>query len=436
MQQIEQSKKNAYQFFSRNNNNATYSLQTSEGSQEVSATNCSCSFFNSMKLPCRHILQLRHKQGISLFDPNLCSKRWTNEYFRLNHKFLSTNLENQNCDNVTSIEVSSFNRKTKLNSQQKYVTALNLCKKICNTLSQNSHENFSRHLEQLKSLQEHWSQGHEVGIQLFSDISNQLDEVSHPSSSSTLLKNDEILNDTDNDVPCHFDIITHDECNVKNDVEATLTTLINNVVCNVDTMRKSECVSMSKLKAIKVQPPLKGKGRPKGSKETNVIGLKKSSSKNSCLRFCNLRYNEKLRKTLSICIGEKLAEKVLSSGSRVQLEHVFPTEIDPAAFNPILSIESIKYLFEPDAWDRFYSYYVEKEQYMKDRCFACSKTSDENVSCEKCLRLFDLTCAKLKQSKRKRPSWFCQTCKAENMGTDNSVKENEEPAATKVFLDL
>ena len=61
-----------------------------------------------------------------------------------------------------------------MSSQQKYVTALNVCKKIANTLSQASQEHFERRLAQLTSLQNIWSEGREVGLQSFGD-SSQID---------------------------------------------------------------------------------------------------------------------------------------------------------------------------------------------------------------------------------------------------------------------
>ena len=133
-------------------------------------------------------------------------------------------------------------------------------------------------------------------------------------------KNDEILNNTDSDVSFHFDIITLDDCNVKNDVEVTMKTLINIVVSYVDTVRKNEFFLWENLKLSKSNHHWKEKVVQK----TNVIELKRSSSKNSGSKFCNLRFDEKLRKTLSICIGQELAEKVLSCGSRVQLKLILP----------------------------------------------------------------------------------------------------------------
>lgn len=42
----------------------------------ANATDCSCRFFKSMVLPCRHIIYFRKKKNVDDFAANLCAKRW------------------------------------------------------------------------------------------------------------------------------------------------------------------------------------------------------------------------------------------------------------------------------------------------------------------------------------------------------------------------
>lgn len=56
-----------------------YIVETSEGERVVSLTDCGCIFHKSMLLPCRHMFALRTKLGESLFEPNVCDKRWTSD---------------------------------------------------------------------------------------------------------------------------------------------------------------------------------------------------------------------------------------------------------------------------------------------------------------------------------------------------------------------
>jgi len=41
-----------------------------------------------MKLPCRHIFALRKHVGMDLFDPSLCDRRWTIDYYKSKQKIL------------------------------------------------------------------------------------------------------------------------------------------------------------------------------------------------------------------------------------------------------------------------------------------------------------------------------------------------------------
>ena len=47
-----------------------------------------------MQLPCLHIFYVREKEDLSLFSPNLCSKRWSIEYYKNYQKILKTAFNN------------------------------------------------------------------------------------------------------------------------------------------------------------------------------------------------------------------------------------------------------------------------------------------------------------------------------------------------------
>ncbi|XP_074594741.1 uncharacterized protein LOC141850101 [Brevipalpus obovatus] len=47
----------------------------------VDERSCQCSFFNVMRLPCRHIFALLKHRGIDFYTPELCDKRWYLEKF-------------------------------------------------------------------------------------------------------------------------------------------------------------------------------------------------------------------------------------------------------------------------------------------------------------------------------------------------------------------
>ena len=65
-------------------------LTISEGLITVTSSACQCGFWQSMRLPCRHILAVRESLGVNLFDEALCDGRWSMEYYKANQRiFLS-----------------------------------------------------------------------------------------------------------------------------------------------------------------------------------------------------------------------------------------------------------------------------------------------------------------------------------------------------------
>ena len=173
LSQIDLAEKYDYEFVNMIGNPGVFYTESSEGRIEVSHFRCSCCFFQSMKLPCRHIFRLRQKSGVSIYDNNICAVRWTNTYYRSTHKSLKTfNQSNGNSfptssdqtETDTVVNISTQNTKKKLNSHEKFSKALNLWKKISNVISQSSQEQFERKLEQLAFLHDTWCEGKEVRI--------------------------------------------------------------------------------------------------------------------------------------------------------------------------------------------------------------------------------------------------------------------------------
>ena len=63
---------------------------SSQGLTIVSSSTCQCTSWKSMKLPCRHILMVRSRLGISLYAESLCDKHWSTAYYRENQRIFSS----------------------------------------------------------------------------------------------------------------------------------------------------------------------------------------------------------------------------------------------------------------------------------------------------------------------------------------------------------
>ena len=346
-------------------------------------------------------------------------------------------------DSSSSVVISELNHIKKWTSQQKYSRAMDTCRKIANTIAMCSQADFDHRVEQLIALNDAWSRGNEVGIQVFGsdanlrgetdtsdavqdyssgeagtsattsdtiqdaecpttnvetidgildleaatvdteidsfhssidpldDILRRIDAVHHPATRPNSIDQDfarAISSSISGVIDANYDddlfafnlnCVSHP---IDSDVNISLTSIIDQIVENEKADRPS-CsstvtssdgkVTLTKLKNIKMPPPVKVKGRPKGSDQTNVIGTKKASKKKvSCQKFVEMRNADKDKLMLTLCIGKEATEIVLRRGGVVNLEDIDPTEISNAVFNPIICLESIRYLFSDEAWDR------------------------------------------------------------------------------------
>lgn len=456
----------------------TYHTTTSEGATTVSSLKCTCCFFQSMRLPCRHIFHVRHNLGVTLFEKRLCDERWTSSYFKSKHKLLHTTDDttqehiDDNTDGCT-VEVSTQERIKRWTSQQKYSRAMDVCKKIANTISLCSQENFDRKLQQLISLNEAWTNGNEIGFQTFENMTdsgtgnidlspssvtrgenvptdftvapafdesqdfdidigwnecdgnnrgNIIDE-DVVSSIVNVISGEYLPEESVEDILFGFNM-NHTSHIIDSEVKICLKFLIDQVIqeeIESQNVIGDQSIAITKIKTIKMPPAIKRKGRPKGSDKTNVIGTTKTSKKKlPCERFIEMRQADKEEFVLSLCIGKEHCKKALYkykySGTRLEIDDLNPTEIGCAVFNSSIILSSIRYLFTDEAWERFESFYNDKSQYLKFMCNFCYRVDangDDLIACEHCLNSFHFLCVKLKKNVKKRQPWFCNPCKTQ-----------------------
>lgn len=82
--------------FSQSNPNSSFIRFPDGRTIVVTEDSCSCGFFTTMCLPCKHILKYRNNKGIDIFCQNLCHKRWIKQTSK--------------CINTTSDECTKYAR--------------------------------------------------------------------------------------------------------------------------------------------------------------------------------------------------------------------------------------------------------------------------------------------------------------------------------------
>ena len=82
-------------------------VSSSEGILKVTVDGCRCSFWNTTKLPCRHIFAVRERKRHLLFAPSLVAKRWTKDYMKNVYYKKSDSATETSCS-VSSAKICSY----------------------------------------------------------------------------------------------------------------------------------------------------------------------------------------------------------------------------------------------------------------------------------------------------------------------------------------
>ena len=132
-----------------------YIVKSSEGQLIVTSISCACMFFKSMSLPCRHIFALRQLQGMDLFDAELCTERWTREYYRQHQRVFSTPARYKE----SYVKLHAAPRKKKLSQHEKFKLALQATSFLATLVSESAGHTFEQRMNLLQALQKGWEHG-------------------------------------------------------------------------------------------------------------------------------------------------------------------------------------------------------------------------------------------------------------------------------------
>lgn len=126
---------------------------------------CSCLFYKSMRLPCKHIFHTRQLQNKPLYDLSLCDTRWTRDYYYKNQRVFE-NVEIVPTDSDTTVTTLHRKKKKVPSTHEKFRKASMIGAKIAELISQTSNVHFHRKIEQLEFIYNNWLKGHEISVQV------------------------------------------------------------------------------------------------------------------------------------------------------------------------------------------------------------------------------------------------------------------------------
>ena len=140
-------------------------VETSSGRHTVTPTKCTCIFFQSIKLPCRHLSALQQKLCLPLFDTSLCDKRWSSEYYQSTQRLFITSDSSKPILDQPSVTTTSTKEDIKILSQhEKFRKASFIATEVASIVSYSSRCQFVRRIELLQKISEFWRDGKEVSV--------------------------------------------------------------------------------------------------------------------------------------------------------------------------------------------------------------------------------------------------------------------------------
>jgi hypothetical protein len=141
-------------------------IKISQTETELAENNCKCTFFTSMKLPCRHIIASKKHAVKSLYDETLCADRWQIRHYKKSHTVLNPSTANPLSEDHSLLELSvlkSCNKRT-MTEQEKYREAFKTLQGVAERMSHFGTDDFLANMETLKTLQTQLAAGRRIAL--------------------------------------------------------------------------------------------------------------------------------------------------------------------------------------------------------------------------------------------------------------------------------
>lgn len=400
---------------------------------EVQMDSCTCPFFCSMKLPCKHIFKLLEISNNNLYVPHLCSERWTKRYFNESHPALSV------YDEIHTTE-PIFVHSIRIPSEiDKFKKMSNVSKDICNLGASMSTGELQFFMDKITTLRNEMSNTADIenrteaavaAITSNGFVSNSIAHSPNQQPSAAVTSNGStgnsighFRNKNSSTQPAYATLatnstITNDrpkkssqtENGNNDDPVASTSTATFNAYDNDQRNAKKDTLVM------KLPPKLSPVGRPKGSGQT-VAGLKRktntksvsgpSAPKKKFLDLTDIEQSLKMMHWLTNKSNKEIKSKKITYSDIIQ---------DGAMFNRLrndgISLAMLKSYMDKHCYKYITSEIVRLNENEYWACAKCKRNLTGNqLMCNGCLDWFHLSCTEHKTAKNsKKIVYFCVSC--------------------------
>ncbi|XP_050310838.1 uncharacterized protein LOC126746576 [Anthonomus grandis grandis] len=142
----------------------SFLIKSSEGTINTDIYKCSCSYFISMLLPCRHIFAVRKLLNQPLFDPLLPDKRWTVSYNKSVLFPESMPDENETENIFPNVAITIAKPKHIVSYGQKRRNILPITNSLADLAAQRSNMLYERRKQLLLTIKKYWEEDIDIKI--------------------------------------------------------------------------------------------------------------------------------------------------------------------------------------------------------------------------------------------------------------------------------
>lgn len=360
----------------------------SQSGYTVTRDFCSCSFFKTLNIPCRHMFKMLKVENLNQFLPTVCLQRWTNQYYQQSHPALSAYGV---IHKPQPISVQTIKSRDEVDKFKKAATITREINNLASTMTNVQHDVFIQKLTALKNTILNPEDEHEDSSE--HPLNDKPNHVA-PVALNRAAKYIEIVRTT-KPVPSSSTIT---ETGVSHDNEAGPSTLV--FLQN----------SRNDVAAIKLPMKISTVGRPKGKTNT-VIGLKRKASAPAHTSFAKKKFLDLNLKNQSLNIvrwlTNKTANEILTKKT-ARHEIIEDDLIFSRLRNDGIEFSGTKKYLERKA----FNYLCDEIEKLENKVWPCAKCSrqlsGEQIMCNSCLDWYHVKCAG--RIVPENVDFFCNDC--------------------------
>ena len=168
--QVEVAQKIGYEFSDGDGPIVTVTYKDHTHNVNTESSTCTCSFWSTMLLPCRHIISVRLHKGLTIVDHNNLHQRWLKSY-QIDFVVENSNPDD-NGDTIHQVEYDLLPdppMQSTLSQAQKYKKMLSLCQKFAVEASMVGMSQFQEMYDTAGILLRNWEAGLKCVVVTYSD---------------------------------------------------------------------------------------------------------------------------------------------------------------------------------------------------------------------------------------------------------------------------